>query len=167
MSIFGMVYTGRKSQILVIFTLNKIFVRHSYLKVSQVVTSIISAAESSRRGALRGSSGSRRQAVLASPGSPWRAAATGSWSCRPTVATGRCSAWAPPRCWSCCSTWIVKYTKQLIVCEAFCHQVICSFGHPSSHSVMSSCHPIILSTGHPIISVILSSHHHVIMSFQH
>ena len=66
MSIFGMVYTGRKSQILVIFTLNKIFVRHSYLKVSQVVTSIISAAESSRQGALRGSSGSRRQAVLAS-----------------------------------------------------------------------------------------------------
>ena len=167
MSIFGMVYTGRKSQILVIFTLNKIFVRHSYLKVSQVVTSIISVAESSRRGALRGSSGSRRQAVLASPGSPWRAAATVSWSCRPTVATGRCSAWAPPRCWSCCSTWIVKYTKQLIVCEAFCHQVICSFGHPSGHPVMSSCHPIILSTGHPVISVILSSHHHVIMSFQH
>ena len=56
MSIFGMVYTGRKSQRLVLlFTLNKIFVRHSYLKVSQVVTSIISAAESSRRGALRGS----------------------------------------------------------------------------------------------------------------
>ena len=104
MSIFGMVYTGRKSQRLVLlFTLNKIFVRHSYLKVSQVVTSIISAAESSRRGALRGSWESRRQAVLASPGSPWRAAGTASWSCRPTVATGRCSAWDPPHCWSCCS----------------------------------------------------------------